>query len=170
MTKKMKEKFKKFVEQAQKALKIKPKINAKGDIATFEIKGKELCVLSVNENQTLIEFGSNSSDGDFFLRGSSPWKSIQELGALLQKKTVVKPRRKEQSLQDWLNEQNITVDNGEARVQICASSGSLIYDEPIDLDVEIRPHPEGSDRGGYVPYVLADGEEAMWCETGGEWY
>jgi len=32
-------------------------------------------------------------------------------------------------------------------------------------------HPEGSDRGGYVPYVVAkDGQTAYYCENEGEWY
>ena len=36
-------------------------------------------------------------------------------------------------------------------------------------DGYIDAHPEGSDRGGYVPFVFADKVSSHYDETGGDW-
>jgi hypothetical protein len=57
--------------------------------------------------------------------------------------------------------QNATVVNGVA----CDEDTR----EALDLEVEIKPHPEGAKRGGYVPTVEIKGVVWMWEEGAWDW-
>ena len=78
--------------------------------------------------------------------------------------------RGERSLADWLNEENIQP--GENGLKKKVMNGNSVIDEiPFDeAEMDIRPHPEGAKRGGYVPFVMHLGDEVFWCETNYGWF
>jgi hypothetical protein len=81
-------------------------------------------------------------------------------------------------LAEYLNSNDIVPECAKGRVSLVRRDDS---DEFIPLALEelssigfiedyVEEHPEGSDRGGYVPTIHTSDECAYYDESAGEWY
>lgn len=69
-------------------------------------------------------------------------------------------------LRDELNKLEAWPEPNKGKVNLEDQDG-----KPLEVEGEgwLDAHPEGSDRGGYVPYWVRGEERAYYDETGGEW-
>ena len=78
------------------------------------------------------------------------------------------------SLAQRLNEARIWPNTERGKVTLFKQDeeGDATEEKVVGFDGEgyVDEHPEGSDRGGFVPYWESGGEKAYHYEPDGEWY